>query len=363
MLTVLLWKNLIYDRLRFAIAVAGVTFAAFLMTIQADLLYGFTKAASRVVEATDAAIWIMPRGVPCFDYSAVMPEQIRELAYGVPGVARTGRIASGFTVLKTETGFRQAALLIGVDDEFAGGVPVPVKLTPGGIHYLESATIDATDFHLLKTPKLPSELEAGMQRLRVMHLAEGFASFLGSPYVFVSYRDAKRYLGVPEEQTMFVLVQTQPEADPVQIRDALRLRLPEFDVLLKEEFMPDLLAGADGRGWGFIVGGNLGVLHRTGSGVSDNLCRDGGAFGGVRDAEGSGCFQREGALPGSGTGRDLRDDRNGARVPGCASGCEPGKRVDHLDCGSSMDVWSGGRSPGCSMLSGCLGGCSASHRS
>src|SRR5437868_6716476 len=103
MLTVL-WKNLIHDRLRFFIAVAGISFSAFLMTIQADLLFGFTKAASRVIDAVDGSIWIMPRGVPCFDYAASMPRDVRELALGVPGVLSAGRVASGFAMMQRPNG-------------------------------------------------------------------------------------------------------------------------------------------------------------------------------------------------------------------------------------------------------------------
>ena len=37
---------------------------------------------------------------------------------------------------------------------------------------------------------------------------DGFGSFIGSPYVFTRYEDAKRYAGLGREETTFLLCQT-----------------------------------------------------------------------------------------------------------------------------------------------------------
>ena len=42
-------RNLTHDRTRFTVTVFGIAFAVFLMTFQAGLLVGFTRAASRVI--------------------------------------------------------------------------------------------------------------------------------------------------------------------------------------------------------------------------------------------------------------------------------------------------------------------------
>jgi putative ABC transport system permease protein len=236
MMVTLLWKNLIHDKLRFFIAVAGISFSAFLMTIQAGLLLGFTKAASRIIDAADTSIWIMPRGVPCFDYAALMPRDIRELAFGVPGVRSAGSVAAGFAMMQKADGLRQAVLLVGIDQEFAGRIPAPSKIASPGRGYWRSATVDASDARLLGASRLPVDVEISAKGARVDAVTEGFSSFMGTPFMFTDYLDARELLTVPVEKTMFVLVKLKKGASAIQTRDALRLRLPEVDVWTKEEF-------------------------------------------------------------------------------------------------------------------------------
>ena len=230
MTNTLLWKNLVHDPLRFAIAVAGIGFSAFLMTVQSDLLFGFTEAASRIIDATDGAIWIMPRGVPCFDYATHMPAAIRERAHGVPGVAAVGKVAAGFTAIQRADGLSQVVLLIGIEDSVAGRLPTG----PRGQRNL--AIVDVTDAQRLGAAQLPADIEIAAKRARIETHATGFASFLGSPYLFTAYQDALEYLSVPSGKTMFVIVKLAPGADASQTRDLLQTRFPEFDVWEKADF-------------------------------------------------------------------------------------------------------------------------------
>jgi putative ABC transport system permease protein len=227
----LAWRNLIHDRTRFAVTVLGIAFAVFLMTFQSGLLVGFTRAASRVIDSYDADVWIMPRGVPCFDFAATLEERTRELALGVEGVADAGRIATGYTVFQKPNGFRQTVLLQGVDDRFVGGVPHVSE----GLRR-ESTRIDETDALLLVSGKTPADVEINGHRGRVSSTAIGFASFLGAPYVFTGYHDAVDFLRVPAEQAMFILIKAKPGVGRERLRDRLRVRFPNYDVWTSEEF-------------------------------------------------------------------------------------------------------------------------------
>jgi putative ABC transport system permease protein len=79
-------------------------------------------------------------------------------------------------------------------------------------------------------------VEINGHRARVSGIAVGFASFLGSPYVFTGYQDAVDYLRVPSEQAMFVLVKAGPGADLLLLRDRMRRRFPNYDVWTRAEF-------------------------------------------------------------------------------------------------------------------------------
>lgn len=271
MLKTLLWKNLVHDKLRFLVAVAGISFSAFLMTLQAGLLMGFTHAASRVIDAVDASVWIMPRGVPCFEYAALMPRSIRELAFGVPGVRFAGTVVVGFATLQRPSGFRQAVLLVGTEKRLAGGIPTPSNL---GLArgYSRAIIADRSDRVLLDAARLPVDIEIGERGARIEAVSEGFASFLGTPFLFADDLDARELLALPPERTMFVAVQVEEGVSPIQTRDALRARLPEMDVWTREEFSERarrywlLQTGAGGAlllaaALGFVIG--LAIVTQT----------------------------------------------------------------------------------------------------
>lgn len=64
---------------------------------------------------------------------------------------------------------------------------------------------------------------------------QGFGSFLGSPYVFGSLRDARNCLDLDEDGAMFLLIRTDGRSTAA-VRAALRERVPELDVLTKAQF-------------------------------------------------------------------------------------------------------------------------------
>src|SRR5262249_61008723 len=109
----LAWQNLIYDRMRFAVTVAGIAFAVFLMIFQSSLFAGFLQAASVAVDATDAEIWIVSRGTNSFEFPGAIPDRLRDLASGVPSVTAVHRIAVGFTYWRQASGRLQSVLLVG----------------------------------------------------------------------------------------------------------------------------------------------------------------------------------------------------------------------------------------------------------
>ena len=78
--------NLLYDRTRFAVTVAGIAFSAFLMVFQGSLLAGFLRASSRVIESVGADLWIVSRGANSFDFATPLPGNYRWMARGVEGV-------------------------------------------------------------------------------------------------------------------------------------------------------------------------------------------------------------------------------------------------------------------------------------
>ena len=61
-------KNLLHDRLRFAITVAGVAFAVTLVLVQVGLFMGLLGKATVTIEHAKADIWITSKETPNVDF-------------------------------------------------------------------------------------------------------------------------------------------------------------------------------------------------------------------------------------------------------------------------------------------------------
>src|SRR5258707_1521471 len=125
----LAWYNIAHDRTRFAVTVLGITCAVFLMVFQGSVLAGFMRAASKIVDSTDADLWITGRGVKCFEFPVVIERRIFEIARGVPGVASTSRICTRQVQFRKTDGSSQLVILVGAHPGIGKGFPLP-RLSP-----------------------------------------------------------------------------------------------------------------------------------------------------------------------------------------------------------------------------------------
>lgn len=232
----LAWQNIFHDRARFLATVLGVSFAVFLMVFQGSLLVGFLQAASRFIDASDFDIWITARGVQAFEFGATLEGRVREMAAGVPGVLETGRACMAFAVYRKPNGKQQVVALVGADSNLGKRFPVPELVETTESRSPDSILYDASDRNLIEVTSLPAEVEINGHRANIDHEIEGFGGFLGVPSLFTSYRNAAHYLGFGPEDGMYILLRVGKEYSVVDVQQDLRRRLPEVDVLTREEF-------------------------------------------------------------------------------------------------------------------------------
>ncbi len=259
----LAWRNLSHDRLRFAVTVIGIVFAVFLMVFQGSLLVGFVNAASRMIDASDADIWIAARGVPCFEYPALLPNRFRELAQGVPGVATVNRVVTGATSWQAPSGARQLVVLVGAEAGAGRNFPLPRLHAEADTMSPDAVLIDRSNAVPLEATATPIEVEINRRRAHVERAIEGFGSFLGSPYVFAAYADAVSYLGLGSEETMYLLVHIASGYAVEAVRRDLQARLPEADVWTRAAFAKrsrDFWLNQTGSGGAISLAGLLGFL-------------------------------------------------------------------------------------------------------
>lgn len=231
----LAWRNLSHDRMRFVVTIIGIAFATFLMVFQGSLFTGFVRASSKVIDASDAELWIVPRGISCVEFGSPLPLRFRDLAQGVRGVERVERLAAGYVSYQKPSGLRESVFLLGADAG-SGRVPTPQLNGAGSAVLSETLLVDASNAGKLEALALPTEVEVNRQRAHVGGIIEGFGSFLGAPYVFTGYADAMRYVELRPEETMFLMVHVAPGNEVETVRQALQARLREADILTRAEF-------------------------------------------------------------------------------------------------------------------------------
>ena len=78
------WRNLIHDKLRFAVTLIGIAFSTFLMGIQLGMLLNFMHTTSIIVDQAGADIWIAARGALSVDLATPIQERRRFQALSVP---------------------------------------------------------------------------------------------------------------------------------------------------------------------------------------------------------------------------------------------------------------------------------------
>jgi putative ABC transport system permease protein len=232
----LAWQNIVHDRARFSVTVLGVSFAVFLMVFQGSLLTGFLRAASRLIDASDSDIWITARGVQAFEFGTPIESRVREMAAGVPGVLETSRVCMAFAVYRTPNGKQQVVALVGADRNVGKRFPVPD--VPGSAEGMspDALLYDVSDRDLIQVTALPAEVEVNRHHASIEQQIEGYGAFLGVPFLFTSYRNATRFMGFGPEEAMYVLLRVDRGYSTSEVQQHLRQRLPEVDVLTRDEF-------------------------------------------------------------------------------------------------------------------------------
>jgi putative ABC transport system permease protein len=236
MKVVLAVRNLQRSGGRLWVSLFGIVFATFLMGVQGSLLYSFTLAASRIVDAVDADLMIVGKGTPTFDYVTPIPERYVFLALGEDGVTDGGRGIAGWAPIERPNGDKTLVLVVGVEDAFRGRLPDVLKLGAAEGLSESALVIDATDAQVLQFSDGLPAVQIAARRGQFITTVDGFSSFLGSPYIFAEYTDARQFLRLERTQVSFLVLRIAPGYGLDSIRDSLRVRLPDVDVWTRSEF-------------------------------------------------------------------------------------------------------------------------------
>jgi putative ABC transport system permease protein len=253
-------RNLVHDRVRFLITLAGIAVAIVLIFLQGGMYLGFMQSASGTIDHSAADLWIVSKDSPNFDWSRPFPERFLTKVRSTPGVAEAKALIFAWAFFKLPNGGTEQVEVIGYhpDGEPGWGEPWNLEVgDPKSVLGEDGIIIDESARKRLGGLSLGSRVEIMDQEVKVVGLTHGIRSLSTAPFVFTSYETAHRlcsYIG--PESTVFILVRAAPGVSPKELQARLRERLPYVDVLTKHEYSErtrHYWTVQTGMGLGFLV--------------------------------------------------------------------------------------------------------------
>src|SRR6476661_393398 len=108
-------KLLLHDRLRFAVAIAGVSVSVMLVLVQVGLYFGFMDTASSVIDASSADLWVGKAGNESFEFASPFDERAYYKVSSVQGVERADRVLINFAQFKVADGGMLGVQIVGIE--------------------------------------------------------------------------------------------------------------------------------------------------------------------------------------------------------------------------------------------------------
>ena len=230
-------KNLLHDRLRFAITVAGVAFAVTLVLVQVGLFMGLLAKATVTIEHATADIWVTSKNTPNVDFAHTFPETAALRVRGVPGVERADNLIVSFMNIQLPNGALEGALVYALEDFSAWQLPWKVpEGSPADLRRGYSLLMDRSAELRYGPFKVGEQREILGRRFRIVGTTQDAASFTTTPIVFMDYRNAQELQEQLRGNTTYVLVKLAPGADARAVQAELQRRLPYNDVRTRDEW-------------------------------------------------------------------------------------------------------------------------------
>jgi putative ABC transport system permease protein len=230
-------KNLLHDKVRFVVALAGITFAVVLITIQLGVYLAFLSNVSVLIDHTEADLWVTAHGLENFDFGRPFSEKKFYEVEEVPGVQWAEKYMLAWGYWKTPGGSQETVQMVGFNPETMVGAPWNiVRGNPQDVKYFNSIFYDEAETNRLGNLPIGSETEINGHRVRVVGITRGARSFIQSPYIFTSFKSALYLSFVNKGNIVYVLVKVAPGYTVEGVKRRLQEEIKDVDVYTSREF-------------------------------------------------------------------------------------------------------------------------------
>jgi putative ABC transport system permease protein len=260
-------KLLLHDRLRFTVAIAGVSVSVMLVLVQVGLYFGFMNTASSIIDASHADIWVGKAANESFEFATPFDERAFYKVASVPGVAHAERVVMNFAQCKLADGGDLGVEVVGVETTLGHrALLAPWDVVAGNARRLAepgAIVVDRTDYPKLKIDRVGHITEISGVRAEVVALTSGIRSFTTSPIIFTDLRSARSFLPqVGAESVTYVLVEIEAGSDVAVVQRRINA-LPHLAAYTGPEMSArtqSYWSTRTGVGAGFFTTAVLGVI-------------------------------------------------------------------------------------------------------
>jgi putative ABC transport system permease protein len=260
-------RNLFHDRVRLAVTLVGILFSIVLVAVQLGLYLGARTMIISMIDRTDGDLWIMAYGTKNFEEAQPISVRDRYAALSTPGVVKAIPLITSFTDWKKPTGGSTLVVIIGAERDDGGLTPWNVvEGDVSGLGARDAVIVDKTYLAELGLNGVGDTAQVGASRVRVTGLTEGIRSFTVTPYIFTTLNRARSLLDMPADNITYVVAKLEPGAEVEAVRNAIRSKTPDSEVLTKAEFRSRSLGHwlfATGAGVALLGGAVLGLVVGT----------------------------------------------------------------------------------------------------
>jgi putative ABC transport system permease protein len=260
-------KLLLHDRLRFAVAIAGVSVSVMLVLVQVGLYFGFMNTASSIIDASHADLWVGKAGNESFEFASPFDDRTFYKVASVPGVERTERVLMNFAQFKVANGGDLGVQIVGIETT-PGYAPLlaPWNVVAGDPNNLRRAgaiVVDKSEYKKLGIDRVGTSTEVTGVRADVVALTSGIRSFTTSPIVFADIRTARSFMpGLGDSAVTYVLVKVKPGESIAAVQARINT-LPHLAAYTTSEMSKrtrTYWSSRTGVGAGFFTTAVLGVI-------------------------------------------------------------------------------------------------------
>jgi len=260
-------KLLLHDKLRFGVAIAGVSVSVMLVLVQVGLYFGFMDTASSIIDASQADIWVGKAGNESFEFASPSDERAYYKVVSVPGVARAERVLMNFAQFKLANGGDLGVQVVGIETT-PGVKPLlaPWHVVAGDPRRLAepgAIVVDRSEYPKLKIDRVGHRAEVSGVRAEVVAMTSGIRSFTTSPIVFTDLRTAHSYLPqLGGEAVTYVLVEVADKSQIAAVKARINA-LPHLAAYTRAEMSErtrSYWSTRTGVGAGFFTTAVLGII-------------------------------------------------------------------------------------------------------